>query len=129
MDGGDGIGGGGLMSGIGTFVKNININTYIEENILLNNTTFNNKCLVIGAEPSSCPSMRKSLESKSLLTVPIKDTFVDGASVAKVGKIPFDIMLCTFIRTSYHDHIQKFVKIKSSRNPYYFREGSNVFSS
>ena len=86
-----GIGGGGLMSGIGIFVKNININTYIEENILINNTTLKNTCLVIGAEPSSCPSMKKSLESKSLLTVPIKDTFVDGATVSKVGRKTFNI--------------------------------------
>ena len=67
------IGGGGLMSGTGIYSKNIG------------------DCLIIGAEPESCPSMKKSIECNEIVDLPVNDYFVDGATVSKVGKITFEI--------------------------------------
>lgn len=67
------IGGGGLLSGVGSYSKNIG------------------NCLVIGAEPESCPSMRESIKCNEIVDLPVNDYFVDGATVSKVGKITFEI--------------------------------------
>lgn len=68
------IGGGGLMSGVGSYSKNIN-----------------HKCQVIGVEPQSCPSMKASIENKQIIKLPVVDNFVDGATVAQVGQLTFPI--------------------------------------
>ena len=66
------IGGGGMMSGIGMFSK--------EKNPL---------CKIIGAEPLSCPSMKKSLQLNKRITLKVTDNFVDGATVNQIGEITF----------------------------------------
>lgn len=68
------IGGGGLISGVGAYSKEIN-----------------HKCMIYGAEPQSCPSMKKSIEKNKLVELKIDDTFVDGATVSKVGNNTFEI--------------------------------------
>jgi threonine dehydratase len=69
------VGGGGLLAGI--------INTV-------------NNCEIYGVEPIGADSMYKSIHNNKIIKLNKIDTFVDGASVPIVGKIPFNI-----INTSY----------------------------
>lgn len=68
------IGGGGLISGIGQYVKSINPNIKI-----------------IGVEPIQCPSMKESLKQNSRININCSDSFVDGATVSQVGIDNFKI--------------------------------------
>ncbi|ADE71070.1 threonine dehydratase [Priestia megaterium QM B1551] len=69
-----GIGGGGLISGVGTYVKSISPQT-----------------AVIGVEPAGAPGMQTSLANGNVVTLPAIDPFVDGAAVKTVGTLPYDI--------------------------------------
>lgn len=69
-----GIGGGGLISGVGTYVKSISSQT-----------------AVIGVEPAGAPGMQTSLANGNVVTLPAIDPFVDGAAVKTVGTLPYDI--------------------------------------
>jgi len=69
------IGGGGLVAGIITAVKE----------------KFP-KVKIIGVESSAYPAMKKSLETNSLETVTGSTTIADGISVKTPGKITFDII-------------------------------------
>ena len=69
------IGGGGLVAGIITAVKEKHPNVKI-----------------IGVESSAYPAMKKSLESNSLETVSGNTTIADGISVKTPGKLTFDIV-------------------------------------
>ena len=68
------IGGGGLMSGVGSYSKNINT-----------------KCKVFGVEPESCPSMKESIKNNKIVQLRVTDNFVDGATVCQVGNTTFKI--------------------------------------
>lgn len=68
------IGGGGLMSGVGTYVKNISPQTK-----------------VIGVEPLGACAMKKSLDQNEIVALESIDKFVDGAAVKKVGQLTFDL--------------------------------------
>ncbi|UOF90324.1 threonine ammonia-lyase IlvA [Fodinisporobacter ferrooxydans] len=68
------IGGGGLMSGVGTYIKGISPSTRI-----------------IGVEPQGAPSMRTSLEKNDVISLPDIDKFVDGAAVKQVGQLTMEI--------------------------------------
>jgi threonine dehydratase len=68
------IGGGGLISGVGSALKNIN------ENIK-----------IIGVEPTGCSSMAQSLLKGEIITLPSVDTFCDGVAVKRVGEKTFAI--------------------------------------
>ncbi|NEU31202.1 threonine ammonia-lyase IlvA [bacterium LRH843] len=68
------IGGGGLVSGVGTYIKSISPRTKL-----------------IGCEPEGAPSMKESLRQGKVTELAEADQFVDGAAVKKVGQIPFDI--------------------------------------
>ncbi|GGM41500.1 L-threonine dehydratase [Paraliobacillus quinghaiensis] len=68
------VGGGGLISGVGSYIKNISPHTQI-----------------IGVEPSGAPSMQQSLQQKKVVKLDHVDKFVDGASVQQVGNITFEI--------------------------------------
>lgn len=72
------IGGGGLISGVGTYIKSINPLTKI-----------------VGVEPAGAPAMKTSLEKKQVVTLDQIDKFVDGAAVKKIGDLPYEI--CTDI--------------------------------
>ena len=69
------IGGGGLVAGIITAIKEKKPNVRI-----------------IGVESNAYPAMKKSLESKSLETVEGKMTIADGISVKTPGKLTFEIV-------------------------------------
>lgn len=69
-----GIGGGGLISGVGTYIKSISPSTKL-----------------IGVEPGGAPAMKTSLEKNEVVTLDKIDKFVDGAAVKKAGDLTFEI--------------------------------------
>ncbi|QTM99568.1 threonine ammonia-lyase IlvA [Sediminibacillus dalangtanensis] len=69
-----GVGGGGLISGVGSYIKNISPFTQ-----------------VIGVEPEGAPGMKLSLDNGRVYPLDKIDKFVDGASVKQVGKLTFEI--------------------------------------
>ncbi|SDH06031.1 L-threonine ammonia-lyase [Alteribacillus persepolensis] len=68
------IGGGGLISGIGTYIKSISKQTKI-----------------IGTEPAGAPGMKESLAKNHVVELENIDKFVDGAAVKRVGDLSFEI--------------------------------------
>ena len=68
------IGGGGLISGVGSYFKQVSPSTRI-----------------IGVEPAGAPSMKRSLEKGEVVTLQDIDKFVDGAAVRRVGDLTFEI--------------------------------------
>ena len=68
------IGGGGLLAGVGTYVKGISPATKI-----------------IGVEPEGAASMSQSLEKQDIVTLQEVDKFVDGAAVKQVGHLTMEI--------------------------------------
>jgi threonine dehydratase len=69
-----GIGGGGLASGVGSYIKSICPDTK-----------------VVGVEPSGAPGMKRSIEQDQVVTLPKIDKFVDGAAVKQVGHLTLEI--------------------------------------
>jgi len=68
------IGGGGLASGVGTYVKGISPATKI-----------------IGVEPEGAASMKAAIERNDTVTLAQIDKFVDGAAVRQVGHLTLEI--------------------------------------
>jgi threonine dehydratase len=68
------IGGGGLCSGLGSYIKWKSPPTKI-----------------IGVEPSGAPAMNQSLKAGKVVTLEKLDTFVDGAAVRTVGDLTFSL--------------------------------------
>lgn len=68
------IGGGGLMSGVGTYVKSISPKTKL-----------------IGVEPKGAASMKTSFENNQVSPLKDIDKFIDGAAVKCVGEKTFEI--------------------------------------
>ena len=68
------IGGGGLISGVGSYVKQMSPKTKI-----------------IGVEPAGAPSMHLSLKKGCVVELTDIDKFVDGAAVRRVGDYCFAI--------------------------------------
>ena len=68
------IGGGGIISGLGSYFKQMSPRTKI-----------------IGVEPLGSPGMKKSLEEGKVISLKNMDPFVDGAAVRRVGDITFSI--------------------------------------
>ncbi|EUJ45167.1 threonine dehydratase [Listeria rocourtiae FSL F6-920] len=66
------IGGGGLVSGVASYVKAVRPDTTI-----------------IGVEPSGAPSMAKALLAGKVVNLPKIDKFVDGAAVKQVGELTY----------------------------------------
>lgn len=69
-----GIGGGGLIAGIGAYVKGIQPSVQ-----------------VIGVEAAGAPSMRKSIDTGMIVTLDEIDKFVDGTAVKRVGELTYEI--------------------------------------
>lgn len=68
------IGGGGLASGLGAYIKQISPETK-----------------VIGVEPAGAAGMKASLDNGAVTELESIDKFVDGAAVKKVGNYTFNI--------------------------------------
>jgi len=68
------VGGGGLASGISSYIKEVSPKTKI-----------------IGVEPQGAPSMSTSIRNGENTTLQQIDTFVDGAAVKRVGNLTFEI--------------------------------------
>ncbi|MFD1737376.1 threonine ammonia-lyase IlvA [Bacillus salitolerans] len=68
------IGGGGLVSGVGSYVKSMSPDTKI-----------------IGVEPAGAASMKSSIEKNEVVTLDCIDKFVDGAAVKQVGHLTFEM--------------------------------------
>ncbi|MFC4387577.1 threonine ammonia-lyase IlvA [Gracilibacillus marinus] len=68
------VGGGGLISGVGSYINSISPDTKI-----------------IGVEPEGAASMKEALKQGNVVKLDKIDKFVDGASVKQVGNISFDI--------------------------------------
>lgn len=68
------IGGGGLASGIASYVKRVSPQTKI-----------------IGVEPEGAPAMKTAFEQGEVVTLAEIDKFVDGAAVQRVGQLTYDI--------------------------------------
>lgn len=68
------VGGGGLISGISTYIK-----------------ARNPEIRVLGAEPAGAASLKASLNQGRVVTLTEMDPFVDGAAVATVGQNTFQI--------------------------------------
>ena len=69
-----GIGGGGLASGVGSYLKEVSPKTR-----------------VIGVEPAGAPSMNQSFIENHVVTLPEIEKFVDGAAVKQVGQLTYAI--------------------------------------
>lgn len=95
------IGGGGLISGLGTYIKNVSPHTQM-----------------IGVEPSGAGSMKAAFEKKGITALDTIDKFVDGAAVKCVGQHNYDLSrkyvddivlvpegkVCTTILDLYNEH-------------------------
>ncbi|MFC3885237.1 threonine ammonia-lyase IlvA [Bacillus songklensis] len=68
------IGGGGLISGVGTYIKSVSPQTKL-----------------IGVEPQGAPSMKESILKEEVVPLQKIDPFVDGAAVKKVGTLTYEI--------------------------------------
>ncbi|MBN1793301.1 threonine ammonia-lyase IlvA [Candidatus Woesearchaeota archaeon] len=68
------IGGGGLISGVGTYFNSMSPKTK-----------------VLGVEPKEAPAMHDSLAADSLISLDKFSSFVDGAAVKQVGVLTFSI--------------------------------------
>ena len=66
------IGGGGLASGLGSYVKQVSPSTQI-----------------IGVEPAGAPAMYESIQQNKLVYLEEIEKFVDGAAVQQVGDLSF----------------------------------------
>lgn len=69
------VGGGGLASGVTGYLKDI---------VPADGFVF--------TEPTGAPSLKKSLETGSPVTLPKVDNFVDGAAVARIGDLNFEAL-------------------------------------
>nr|WP_139278983.1 threonine ammonia-lyase IlvA [Seinonella peptonophila] len=68
------IGGGGLVAGVGSYLKSIQP-----------------QCKIIGVEPAGAPAMKRSLDQGKVVNLPSIDKFVDGAAVQQVGELSFEV--------------------------------------
>ena len=68
------IGGGGLASGVGAYIK-----------------TLSPKTKVIGVEPAGAPCMKGAIEKGEVVELEQINKFVDGAAVKKAGKLTYEI--------------------------------------
>ena len=68
------IGGGGLASGLGSYIKQISPETKI-----------------IGVEPGGAPCMKMAIDSGHVVELEQIDKFVDGAAVKKAGSLTYEV--------------------------------------
>ncbi len=95
------IGGGGLMSGLSTYIKNVSPQTRM-----------------IGVEPEGAASMKAAFNNNEVTILETIDKFVDGAAVQCAGRLTYEICrkylddivlvpegkVCTAILNLYNEH-------------------------
>ncbi len=95
------IGGGGLMSGLSTYIKNVSPQTQM-----------------IGVEPQGAASMKAAFKNNDITVINSIDKFVDGAAVQCAGRLTYEICkkhlddivlvpegkVCTSILSLYNEH-------------------------
>ena len=95
------IGGGGLMAGISTYIKNVSPQTRM-----------------IGVEPQGAGSMKTAFNNNNVTVLETIDKFVDGAAVQCAGRLTYEICkkhlddivlvpegkVCTSILNLYNEH-------------------------
>ncbi|WP_128895206.1 threonine ammonia-lyase IlvA [Longirhabdus pacifica] len=95
------IGGGGLVSGMGTYIKALSPTTQI-----------------IGVEPEGAPGMKTAFDQGGVVKLDEIDPFVDGAAIKQVGKLNYEMCkkvvddilvlpegkVCTTILELYNNH-------------------------
>lgn len=95
------IGGGGLMAGLSTYIKNVSPQTRM-----------------IGVEPQGAGSMKAAFNNDDVTVLETIDKFVDGAAVQCAGRLTYDICqkhlddillvpegkVCTSILNLYNEH-------------------------
>lgn len=95
------IGGGGLMAGLSTYIKNVSPQTRM-----------------IGVEPQGAGSMKAAFNNNDVIVLETIDKFVDGAAVQCAGRLTYDICnkhlddivlvpegkVCTSILSLYNEH-------------------------
>jgi threonine dehydratase len=69
------VGGGGLISGLGSYFEQISPSTRI-----------------IGVEPTGAAALHAALEAGKVVTLDKIDSFVDGAAVQRIGEVTFPII-------------------------------------
>ena len=83
------IGGGGLASGIASYLK--------EQNRSIS---------IVGAEPAGSPSMYEAIKQGRVVTLDELHTFVDGAAVRRAGQLTFELV---------RDHVDRVVLVPEGR--------------
>ena len=68
------IGGGGLASGLGSYIKQVSPSTK-----------------VIGVEPGGAPCMKAAIQNGGVIKLPKIDKFVDGAAVQQAGSYTYEV--------------------------------------
>ncbi|OEH92821.1 threonine ammonia-lyase IlvA [Bacillus solimangrovi] len=69
------VGGGGLLSGVGTYVKSVSPDTKL-----------------IGVEPTGAAGLKVSLEAEKVVELEKINKFVDGAAVQRIGNLSFEMI-------------------------------------
>jgi len=69
------IGGGGLLSGVGSYVRSVWPDVQL-----------------VGVEPEGAPAMKRSLDVGEVVTLETIDTFVDGAAVRRAGEQTMEVL-------------------------------------
>jgi len=70
------IGGGGLISGIASVMRNL----------------LGDSVKIIGVEPEAAPKMKKSIETGKIVEIPVKSTIADGLVTKKPGDLTYQII-------------------------------------
>jgi len=70
------IGGGGLISGISSVMRNL----------------LGDSVKIIGVEPEAAPKMKKSIETGKIVEIPVKSTIADGLVTKKPGDLTYQII-------------------------------------
>ena len=81
------VGGGGLISGLITKLNNYKQSS--KNSVSVGTNVLD--CDIYGVEPEGAASMYESIKNNKIVKLDNIDTFVDGASVKKVGKLTFEI--------------------------------------
>mgnify|MGYP006267225923 CR=1 FL=1 len=98
-------GGGGLLGGVANFIKNINPSIRI-----------------VAVEPEGAASLTLALKEGKPSTLDTIDTFIDGASVKKIGELVFDLItennLVDDVTTVTNEEVKEaLIRLRNRKSP------------